>query len=136
MVNKRVQNAILGCSIKNDRMISVRFQGKPFNIMVIQVYAPTSNAEEAEVERFDEDLQDLLQLTPKKDVLFIIGVWNAKVRSQETPGVTGKIGLGVWNESGQRQIELCQENTLVIANTIFQQHKRRLYTWTSPAGQH
>ena len=117
-------------------MISVRFQGEPFNITVIQVYAPTSNAEEAEVEQFDEDLQDLLQLTSKKDVLFIIGVWNAKVGSQETPGVTGKIGLGLWNESGQRLIELCQENTLVIANTLFQQHKRRLYTWTSPAGQH
>ena len=113
-------------------MISVRFQGEPFNITVIQVYAPTSNAEEAEVEQFDEDLQDLLQLTSKKDVLFIIGVWNAKVGSQETPGVTGKIGLGLWNESGQRLIELCQENTLVIANTLFQQHKRRLYTWTSP----
>ena len=127
MVNKRVQNAILGCSIKNDRMISVRFQGKPFNIMVIQVYAPTSNAEEAEVERFDEDLQDLLQLTPKKDVLFIIGVWNAKVRSQETPGVTGKFGLGIRHEAGQRLIEFCQENSLVITNTLFQQHKRRLY---------
>ena len=136
MVNKRVQNAILGCSIKNDRMISVRFQGKPFNIMLIQVYAPTSNAEEAEVERFDEDLQDLLQLTPKKDVLFIIGVWNAKVRSQETPGVTGNIGLGVQNEAGQRLIEFCQENALVIANTLFQQHKRRLHMditrWPTP----
>ena len=112
-------------------MISVRFQGKPFNITVIQVYAPTSNAEEAEVEQFYEDLQDLIKLTPKRDVLFIIGDWNAKVRSQETPGVTGKLGLGVQNEAGQRLMEFCQENALVIANTIFQQHKRRLYTWTS-----
>ena len=135
-VNKRVLNAVLGCSLKNDRMISVRFQGKPFNITVIQDYAPTSNAEEAEVERFYEDLQDLLELTPKKDFLFIIGDWNAKVGSQETPGVTGKFGLGVQNEAGQRLIEFCQENTLVIANTLFQQHKRRLYTWTSPYAQH
>ena len=117
-------------------MISVRFQGKPFNITVIQVYVPTSNAEEAEVKRFYEDLQDLLELTPKKDVLFIIGVWNAKVGSQETPGVTGKFGLGVQDEAGQRLIKFCQENALVIANTLFQQHKRSLYTWTSPDGQH
>ena len=117
-------------------MISVRFQGKPFNITVIQVYAPTSNTEEAELERFYEDLQDLLELTPKKKVLFIIGDWNAKVGSQETPGVTGKFGLGIWNEAGQRQIEFYQENTLVIANTLFQQYKRRLYTWKSPDGQH
>ena len=96
--------------------------------MVIQVYAPTSNAEEAEAEQFYEDLQDLLELTPKKDVLFIIGDWNAKVGSQETPGVTGKIGLGVQNEAGQRLIEVCQENVLVVANTLYQQHKRRLYT--------
>ena len=109
-------------------MISVRFQGKIFNITIIQVYAPTSNAEEAEVERFYEDLQDLLELTPKKDVLFIIGDWNAKVGSQETPGVTAKFGLGVQNEVGQRLIEFCQENTLVIANTLFQPHRRRLYT--------
>ena len=95
-------------------MISVHFQGKPFNITVIQVYAPTSNTEEAEV----EDLQDLLELTPKKDVLFIIGDWNAKVESQETPGVTGKFGLGIWNEAGQRLIEFCQENALVIENTL------------------
>ena len=101
-------------------MISVRFQGKPFNIMVIQVYAPTSNAEEAEVEWFYEDLQDLLVLTTKKDALFIIGDWNAKVGSQETPGVTGKFVLGIWNEAGQRLIEFCQENALVIANTFFQ----------------
>ena len=117
-------------------MISVRFQGKPFNITVIQVYAPTSNAEEAEVERFYEDLQDFLELTPKKDVLFIIGDWNAKVGSQETPGVTAKFGLGIWNEAGQTLIEFCQENALDIATTLFQQHKRRLYTWTSPDGQH
>ena len=119
IVNKRVQNAVLGCNLKNDRMTSVRFQGKPFNITVIQVDAPTSNAEEALVERFYEHLQDLLELTPKKDVLFIIGDWNAKVRSQETPGVTGKFGLGVQNEAGQRLIEFCQENALVIANTLF-----------------
>ena len=105
-------------------MTSVHFQGEPFNITVIQVYAPISNAEEAE--RFCEDLQDLLELTPKKDVLFIIGDWNAKVGSQETPGVTGKFGLGIRNEAGQRLIEFCQENALVIANTLFQQHKRRL----------
>ena len=115
-------------------MISVRFQGKTFSITVIKVYAPTSNAEEAE--QFYEDLQDLLELTSKKDVLFIIGDWNAKVGSQETPGVTGKFGPGIQNEAGQRLIEFCQGNTLVIANTIFQQHKRRLYTWTSPDGQH
>ena len=117
-------------------MISVRFQGKPFNITVIQVYDPTSNAEEAEVERFYEDLQDLLELTSPKDVLFIIGDWNAKVGSQETPGVTGKFGLGIRNEAGQRLIAFCQENALVIANTFFQQHKRRLYTRTSTDGQH
>ena len=115
-------------------MIFVRFQGKPFNIIVIQVYAPTSNAEEAE--RFYEDLQDLLELTPKNDVLFIIGDWNAKVGSQETPGVPGKFGRGMRNETGQRLIEFCQENTLVITNTVFQQYKRRLYTWTSPVGQY
>ena len=117
-------------------MIPVRFQGKPFNITVVQAYAPTINTEEAEVEWFYEDLQDLLELTPKKDVLFIIGDWNAKVGSQETPEVTGKFGLGIRNEAGQRLIEFCQENSLVIANTLFQQHKRRLYTWTSPDGQH
>ena len=127
IVNKRVRNAVLGCNLKNDRMISVCFLGKPFSITVIQVYAPTSNAEEAEVERFCEDLQDL-ELTPQKDVLFIIGDCNAKGGSQETPGVTGKFGLGAQNEAGQRQIEFCQENALVIANTLFKQHKRRLYT--------
>src|SRR5574337_812128 len=115
-------------------MISVHFQGKPFNITVIQVYALTSNAEEAEVEWFYEDLQHLLELTPKKDVLFIKGDWNAKEGSQEKPGVTDRFGLGVQNEAEQRLIEFCQENALVIANTLFQQHKRRLYTWTSPDG--
>ena len=113
-------------------MISVRLQGKPFNITVIQVYVLTSNAEEAEVERFYEDLQDLLELTPKKHVLFIIEDRNAKVGSQETHGVTGKFGLGMKNEAGQRLIEFCQENALVIVNILFQQHKRRLYTRTSP----
>ena len=117
-------------------MISVHFQGKPFNITEIQVYVLTSNAEETEVERFYEDLQDLLELTPKQDILFIIGDCNAKVRSQETPGLTGKFGLGIWNDAGQRLIEFCQGNALVIANTLFQQHKRRLYTWTSPDGQY
>ena len=115
-------------------MISVRFQGKPFNITVIQVYALTSNAEEAEVEWFYEALQDLLELTPPKDVLFIIENWNAKVGSQEISEMTGKFVLGVQNEARQRLTELCQENALVIANTLFQQHKRRLYTWTSPDG--
>ena len=112
-------------------MISVRFQGKLFNIMVIQVYAPTSNAEEAEVEQFYEDLQDLLELTPKRDILFIIGDWNVKVGSQETPGVTGKFGLGMRNEAGQRVIEFRQENALVIANTLFQQHKD-ITRWSTP----
>ena len=112
IVNKRVRNAVLGCNLKNDRMISVRFQGKPYNITVIQVYAPSSHAEEAEVEWFYEDLQDLLELTAKKDVLFIIGDWNAKVGSQGTPGVTGKFGLGVQNEPGQRLTGFCQENAL------------------------
>ena len=121
-------------------MISVHFKGKAFSITVIQVYAPTRNAEEAGVEWFYEDLQDLLELTltntNKKDVLFIIGAWNVKVGSQETPGVTGKFGLGIRNEAGERLIEFCQENALVIANTLFQQHKRRLCTWTSPDDQH
>ena len=108
MVNKRVWNAVLGCNLKNDRIISVHFQGKPFNITVIQVYAPTSNTEEAEAEQFYEDLQNLLELTPKKDVLFIIGDWNAKVGSQETSGVTGKFGLGMRNEAGQRLIEFAK----------------------------
>ena len=112
MVNKRVLNAVLACNLKNDRMISVCLQGKPFNITVIQVYAPTSNAEEAEVEWFYDDLQDLLELTPKKDVLFIIGDWNAKIGSQETPGVTGKFGLEIWNEARQRLIEFHNKHLL------------------------
>ena len=136
MVNKRVQNAVLGCNLKKDRMISVHFQGKPFSFTEIQVYDPTNNAEEDEIEQFYEDLQDLLELIPKKDVLFIIGDWNANVRSQETPGVTGKFGFGIWKEAGQRLIEFCQENALVITNTLFQQHKRRLYMditrWSTP----
>ena len=127
MVNKRVQNAVLGCNLKNHRMISVHLQGKPFNITVIQVYAPTNNVEEAEVERFYEDLQDLLELTSKKDVLFIIGDWNANVGSQETPGVTGKFDLGMRNEAGQRQIEFCQENALIRANTLLQQHEKTVH---------
>ena len=122
IVNKRARNAVLGCNLKNDRMISVHFQGKPYNITVIQAYAPTSNTEEAKVEQFYEDLQDLLELTSQKHVLFIIGDWNAKVGSQETPGVISKFGLGVWNEAEQRLIEFCQENALVIANTLFQHH--------------
>ena len=136
MVNKRVRNAVLGSNLKNDRMISVRFQGKPFNITVIQVYAPTSNTEEAEVEQFYEELQDLLELTPKKDVLFIIGDWNAKVGSQETPGVTGKFGLGIRDEAGQMLMEFCQENTLVIANTLPTTQEKTLYMditrWSTP----
>ena len=136
MVNKRVQNAVLRCSLKNDRMISVCFQGKPLSITVIQAYAPSSKAEEAEVERFYEDLQNFLELTRKKDVLFIIGDWNAKVGSQETSGVTGKFGLEIWNEAGQRLIEFCQENSLVIENILFQQHQRRLHLditrWSTP----
>ena len=117
-------------------MISIRFQGKPFNITVIQVCAQTSSAEEAEVERFYEDIQDLLELTPQKDALFIIRDWNAKVGSQEIPEIMGKFGLGIQNEAGKRLIEFCEKNALVIANTLFQQHKRRLYTWTSPDGRY
>ena len=117
-------------------MISVRFQGKSFNITVIQDYAPTSNTEEAEVERFYKDLQDLLEITTQKDVLFIISDWTAKAGSQEIPGVMGKFSIRIWNEAEQRLIEFCQENALVIANTVFRQHKRRLYTWTSQDGQH
>ena len=135
-VNKRVRNAVLGCNLKNDKVISVHFQGKPFSITVIQVYAPTTNAKKVEIEWFYLDLQDLLELTPKKDVLFIRGDWNAKIGSKEIPGVTGKFRLGVQNEAGQRLTDFCQENALVIANTLFQQHKRRLYTWTSPDGQY
>ena len=127
MSKKRVRNAVLGYSLKNDRMISLYFQGKPLNIIVTQVYALTSNAVEAKVEWFFEDLQDLLELTPKKDVLFIIGDWNAKVGSQEILGVTGKFGLRVQNEAWQKLMEFCQENALLIANTLFQQHKKRLH---------
>ena len=133
-VNKRVQNVILQWNIKNDRMISVHFQGKPFDIAVIQVYAPTTNAKEAEAELFYEDLQDLLELTPKKDVPFIIGDWNTQVGNQEMPGLTGKFGLAIQNEAGQRLMEFCQESALVIENILFQQDKKRLYTWTSPDG--
>ena len=136
IINERVRNAVLECNLKNYRMISVHFQGKQLNITVVQVYALMRNAGESEVEWFYEDLQDLLELAPKKDVFVIIGDWNAKVGCQEIPGVTGKFGLGVKNEAEQRLIELCQENALVIANTISQQHKRRLYTWTSPDGQY
>ena len=124
IINKRVRNAVLECNLKNDRMISVHFQRKPFNIAVIQVYSPTTNAEEAEVDQFCEDLHDLLELTPKKDVLFIIGDWNAKAGSQEIPEVTGKFGIRVQNEAGERLTEFCQENELVVANTLFQQPKR------------
>ena len=133
IVNKRVRNAVLGCNLKNDRMISVCFQGKPFNITVIQVYAPTTNAEEAEVEWFYENLKDLLTNTPKRCPFHPTGL-ECKSRSQETPGKTGKFGLEVQNKAGRRLTELCQENPLVIviANTLFQQHKRKLYTWTSP----
>ena len=117
-------------------MISVRFQGKSFNITVIQVYAPTSNAEEAKVKQFNEDLQDLLELTLKKDVLFITGDWNAKVGSQEMPGLMGKFGIREQSEAGQRLTQFSQQNALIIANTLFQQHKRQLYTWASPDGQY
>ena len=119
ILNKRVQNAVLECNLNNYRMISIHFQGKPLSITAIQVYAPTSNAEDAEAERFYGDLQDFLEITPKKIVLFIIGDWNAKVGSQETLGVTGIFGLGEQNKAGQRLTEFCQENTLVIGNTCF-----------------
>ena len=115
---------LLGCKLKNDRMISVHFQGKPFNITVIQVYVPTTNVKEAEVEWFYEDLQVLLELTNKKDVLFIIEDWNAKVGCQEIPGITGNFGLGVQTEAKQKLTDFCRENTRIIANTLFQQHKR------------
>ena len=135
IVNKRVQNAVFGSNLKNDRMISL------FPRQTIQYHSnpslcPTTKAEAAQVEWFHDDLQDLLELTLQKDVLFITGDWNAKVESQEIPGVTGKFGLGVQNETEQRLIKFFQENALVVANTLFQQHKRRLYTWTSPDGQH
>ena len=131
IVNRRVKCSTWMQSQKQQNDLC--FQGKPFSITVIQVYAPTSIAEE---EQFYEDLQDLLELTPQKDVLFIIGDWNTKAGSQEIPGVTGKFGHGVQNEAGQRLTEFFQENTLDITNSLFQQHKRRLYTWTSPDGQY
>ena len=130
MVNKRVQSAVLGCNLKNNRMISVHFQGKPFKFMVTQVYAPTVMLKKLKLNG-SMNLQDLFELTPQKDVHSITGDWNAKVGSQEIPGVTGKFGLVVQNASGQRLTEFCQENALAIANTLFQQHKRRLYTWIS-----
>ena len=133
IVNRKVRNAVLGHNLKNNRQND---EGKPFKITVIQGYAPTSNAKEAEVGWFHEDIQDLPELTPKKDVLFIIGDQNAKVGNQEIPGVTGKFGLGVQNEAWQSLTEFCKENALVIANTLLQQHKRRLYIWTPPDGQH
>ena len=133
------QQKSLKCStwVQSQKQQNDLFVSKaPLNITVIQVYAPTSNTKEAEVEWLCEDLQDLLELTPKRDVFFVIGDWNAKVGSQVIPGITGKFGLGVQNEAEQRLTEFCQENALVIANTLFQQHKRRLYTWTSPDGQY
>ena len=136
VVIKTVQNAVLGRNLQNNRMISVSFQDKPFNITVIQAHAPTNNDEEAEVGWFYEDLQELLELTPKKDVLYIIGDWIAKGGSQEIAGVIGKSDLGVHIEVGQRITEFCQKNALVIANTHFQQHKRRLHVdstrWSTP----
>ena len=131
-----MQNAVPGCDLKNDRMTSVPFQGKSFNITVIQFYVPNTNAEEAEGKRFYEDLKYFLKLTPKKDVCFIIGNWKAKVGSQEIVGIMGKFSLGVQNEAVQSLTKFCQENTLVIVYTLFQQHKRRLYTLTSPNGQY
>uniref|UniRef100_A0A8D2L819 Endonuclease/exonuclease/phosphatase domain-containing protein n=1 Tax=Varanus komodoensis TaxID=61221 RepID=A0A8D2L819_VARKO len=136
IVNKRVGKAVLGYNLQNDRMISFRIQGKPFNITVVQVYAPATGAEEAEVDRFYEGLQHLLELTPKNDDLIIMGDWNAKVGSQKITRITGNFGLVVQNEAGHRLVEFCQENTMVIANTLFQKPKSRLYTWTSPDGQH
>ena len=136
MVNKRVQNAVLGCNLKNDRMISVHFQSKSFNITVIQDYAPTSNAEEAEVKQFYENLQDLLELTPPKDIFFHYRGLECKSRKSRNTWSNRQIWPWSANEAGQRLIEFCQENALVITNTLFQQHKRWLYTWTSPDGQY
>ena len=135
IVNKRVKNKVLGCNPQNDRMISVHFQGKPFNITAIQVYAPTSNAERAESEQFYEDLQDLLEVTCKKDALFIIGHWNVKVGTQELPGVIDKFDLGVQNEAGQRLTVLPKERTGHSKHPLPTTQERR-YTWTSPDGQH
>ena len=132
MINKTVRNTVLGCSLKNDRIISVHFQGKPFNITVIQAYAPTITLKKLRLNGSMKTYKIFLELTPPKDGLFIIGDWNAKVGSQEKPGVTGKFGLGVQNEAGQTLIEFCHGNALVIAN----QHKRKLYNWTSADGQH
>ena len=136
MVNKRVQNAVLGCNLKNYRIISVHLQGKTFSIAVIQVSAPTSNAEETEVEWLYEDLQDLLELTPKKRCPFHYRGLECKSRKSRNTWSNRQIWPQMWNEAGQRLLEFCQENALAIANTLFQQHKRRLYTWTSPDGQH
>ena len=135
IIVNRVGNAVLGCNLKNNRMISVYFQGKSFNITVFQVSDQTIDTKEAEADRFYEDLHKFLEVTPKKKVFFIIEDWNAKVGSPDTWS-TSKFGLGVQNEAGQRLTEFCQENTLVIANTLFQQHKRQLYTWTSPDGHY
>ncbi|XP_068084647.1 craniofacial development protein 2-like, partial [Anabrus simplex] len=135
IVSNRVRNTIMECNFKTDRMMSVRFQGQPFNITVIQIYAPTTEAGEEDIDQFYEDLRELLQLTPKKDVVFIIGDWNDKVGNQTVDGVTGKFGLGTTNEAGQRLLEFCQDNSLIITNTLFQLPKRRLYTWTSPDGK-
>ena len=131
-ISRRIWNAVLGCNLKNDRVISVHFQGKPFNITAIQVCTPTTDAEEAEVNQLWRPTTP--SRTNNKIHHFIIGSWNAKVGSQETPGLTGKFALGVQNEAGQRLTEFCRENTLFIANTLFQQHKKRLYTWTSLDG--
>ncbi|XP_062826436.1 uncharacterized protein LOC134296169 [Anolis carolinensis] len=136
IVNNKVVKAVIGFNPKNDRMISIRVQGKPFNITVIQIYAPTTAAEEVELDQFYEDLQHLLDNTPKRDIILITGDWNAKVGSQMTTGITGRHGLGQPNEAGCRLIEFCQENSMCITNTLFQQPKRQLYTWISPAGQH
>ncbi|CAH2282342.1 Hypothetical predicted protein [Pelobates cultripes] len=136
IVNHQVGKAVLGYYPINDRMISIRIQGKPFNITVIQVYAPTMDVEEAEIVQFYEDIQHMIDITPRKDVTILIGDWNAKVGNQKTPGITGKFCLGVQNEAGERLVVFCQDNSLVIANTLFQQPPRRLYTWTSPDGQY
>ena len=136
MVNKRVRNAVLGCNLKNDRMISVHFQDKPFNITVIQAYARTSNAEEAEVERFYEDLHRPFRTNTQNRCPFHYRGLECKSRKSRKPGVTGKFDLATQNEPGQRLIEFCQEKALIIANNLFQQQKTRVYTWTSPDGQH
>ncbi|XP_049946671.1 craniofacial development protein 2-like [Schistocerca serialis cubense] len=136
IVSDKVRKAVIGCKYKNDRMMSIRLQGQPLNITVIQVYAPTTDAEKEIIDQFYGDLQELLLSTPKKDIVFIVGDWNAKVGNEAVEGITGKYGLGTTNEAGQRLLEFCQENSLIITNTLFQLPKRRLYTWTSPDGQH